>query len=239
MDTEAHELIAAYALDALDRDDRDRVEALLDSSAEAREELRSFAEVSAALAVGVIGPAPSLQLRDRILADARAEPPNVVPFERPQERRTRRTAPILSFAAAAAAVVAVGVGVWGISVAGELDDTRTALDRERDVSAVLSDPTARTVSLASGSGRLVVAEDGGAVLVVQGLDEAPAGKAYQVWIMEGAQPKAAGTFSGAHDRDVVPVSGAVRDDNVVAVTLEDAAGVEQPTSPPLLASQPV
>ena len=50
MDAESHELIAAYALDALDPDDRARAKELLASSEEAREELRAFSEVATAMA---------------------------------------------------------------------------------------------------------------------------------------------------------------------------------------------
>ncbi len=42
MDAETHELIAGYALDALDAADRARAEELFERSEEAREELRSY-----------------------------------------------------------------------------------------------------------------------------------------------------------------------------------------------------
>jgi anti-sigma factor RsiW len=82
MDTETHELIAGYALDALDDVDRLAVEELLATSEEAREELRSFAEVAAALAVGATATEPTQGLRDRIIESARAERQVVVPFAR-------------------------------------------------------------------------------------------------------------------------------------------------------------
>ncbi len=50
---------------------------------------------------------------------------------------------------------------------------------------MLADPTATTVALESGSGRVVVAADGSAVLVVDDLAAAPAGKTYQAWVVEG------------------------------------------------------
>lgn len=237
MDIETHELIAAYALDALDDADHSRVDELLATSAEAREELRSFAEVSAALAVGVCGPAPRPDLRERILAGARAEPQNVVPFERHASKRS--LAPVLGTATAIAAAVAIGLGIWGVSLAGKLDDTRSALQRERTASTILGDPTARTVSLSSGSGKLVVDPAGRAVLVVEGLAPAPAGKTYEVWIMHGVEPSAAGTFVSGGKRNVVPVAGTVDADSVVAVTVEEAGGVDAPTSAPVVASQPV
>ena len=101
MDAETHELIAGYALDALDEADRARAKELLASSEEAREELRSLTEVAAAMATASAGPAPAAGLRDRILDAARAEPQNVVSLE--ERRRSRRLVPVLGTAAAVAA----------------------------------------------------------------------------------------------------------------------------------------
>lgn len=238
MDAEAHELIAAFAIDALDEADRARAKELLATSAEARAQLRAFSEVSAALAVATVGPPPPAGLRERILSEARAEGQVVVPFERPGAGR-RNVTRMLGAVAAVAAVVAVGLGVWGLDVAGELDDTRAALDRAQAVTTVLGDPSAQTVSLAAGSGKLVVGSDGAAVLVVDGLDEAPAGKTYQVWIVTGDEAASAGTFTGGTRRDVILVGGAVAPDQVVAVTVEDAPGTTAPTSTPIVATRPV
>ncbi|MFN8224692.1 MAG: anti-sigma factor [Gaiellales bacterium] len=236
MDTESHELIAAYALDALGDDDRRRVEELLEVSAEAREELRSFVEVGAALATATTaGAAPSPDLRDRILAAARAEAQVVVPFERPAARRARLV-PILSATTAIAATVALGLGLWATSLNGELGDTRSALAHERNVGTVLADPTARTVSLQQTSGKLVVDGAGAAVLVVDGIELAPAGKTYEVWVIDGDVANPAGLFRGGSGRAVVPLEHPVSTGSVVAVTVEDAAGAPKPTSAPIVTS---
>ena len=170
MDAETHELIAGYALDALDPADRARAEELLTQSEEAREELRSYGDVSTALAVAATGPAPSADLRGRILAAARAEQQTVVSLD---ERRRSRGVPVLGAVAAVAAAAAVALGIWGAVNANDLDDARTALERERATSALLADPDAQTVALESGSGRLVVGEGGDAVLVLDELGAAP------------------------------------------------------------------
>ena len=68
METDIHELSAAYALDALDPLEREAFEAHLDGCPRCQEELASFWEVSGALAVAADGPAPSPELRERILA---------------------------------------------------------------------------------------------------------------------------------------------------------------------------
>src|SRR5262245_64811389 len=103
VDTESHELIAGYALDALDDADRARAEALLESSEEAREELRAYSDVATAMATAVSGPAPPHELRERILGAVRAEPQHVVSLD---ERRRARAGPVLAGCAALAACAA-------------------------------------------------------------------------------------------------------------------------------------
>jgi anti-sigma factor RsiW len=233
---EIHDLTAGYALDALDPPEREAYEAHLAGCARCREELASFSEVAGALAVAAGGPAPSPALRERVLQAAREDGAQVVPLD---ARRRSRAVPVLAAVAAVAAVVALGLGIWGTSVSGDLDDARSALERERQAAAVLADPDAQTVALASGTGRLVVDEDGAAVLVVGGLEPAPSGKTYQAWIVDAGTPASAGVFPAGGDATVVPLEGAVPDGAVVAVTVEQAGGAEAPTTQPVVASQPV
>jgi anti-sigma-K factor RskA len=233
---EIHDLTAGYALDALDAPEREAYEAHLAGCARCREELASFSEVAGALAVAAGGPAPDPALRERVLRAAREDGAQVVPLA---TRRRSPAVPVLSAVAAVAAVVALGLGIWGASVSGDLDDTRSALERERQAAAVLADPDARTVALASGSGRLVVGEDGAAVLVVGGLEPAPSGKTYQAWIVDAGTPASAGVFAAGSEATVVPLGGDVPDGAVVAVTVEQAGGADAPTTQPVVASRPV
>ena len=102
-----HELTAAYALDALDDDDRRAFEAHLAECDDCRTELTSLGETVGALAYAAEGPAPPPDLRGRILTAARAEPPKVVAL---RPRRTRLYAGI-AVAAAACAGLAIGLSV--------------------------------------------------------------------------------------------------------------------------------
>jgi anti-sigma factor RsiW len=235
MENGIHELTAGYALDVLDADERWAYETHLVSCERCRDELTSFWETAEALAVAASGPAPSQGLRGRILAAAAEERQVVVPLE---SRRQRRLAPVLGAAAAVAAVVALAVGLWASQLSGDLDEARLALEQERAAAAVLADPDARTIALEAGDGRLVVGESGRAVLVLDGLDPAPAGKTYEMWILEGETPVPAGVFTGSDDRDVVPVGGSVEAGNRVAVTVEDGP-VDAPTTAPIIASEAV
>lgn len=233
METGIHELTAAYALDALDPDERSAYEAHLSGCEQCQKELESLWQTTEALAVAASGPEPSAALRERILADARAKPPrNVVPLE----PRRRRTVPVLAAAAAIAAVVALGVGLWASSLSRQLDDARTALDRERMAAAIVANPDSRTIALDAGTGRLVVDPDGRAALVLHGLGPAPRGKTYETWIVEGEVPRPAGLFPGQDGIDVVAVDGQVGSGTVVAVTIEPVGGVDAPSTTPIVAS---
>jgi anti-sigma factor RsiW len=233
-----HQLTAGYALDALDPEERREYEAHLSTCAHCQDELASFWETTEALAVAASGPEASPELRERILAEVRAEPPQVVPFE----PRRRRAVPVLAAAAAIAALVALGVGFWASDLSSQLDETRAALDRERAAARVLVDPGARSVSLQAGEGRLVVNQQGEAVLVLHGVDPAPAGKTYEMWIVPGgdiASANRAGLFSGRDGSELERLEGTVRVGDVVAVTIEPAGGVDAPTTAPIIASDPV
>ena len=235
MDAESHELIAGYALDALDDADRARAKELLASSEEAREELRSLTEVASAMATAAVGPAPTPGLRGRILDAARAEPQSVVSLE---ERRHSRLVPVLGVAAGVAACAALALGLWGASVSSDLDEARATLARVRAAAAALAQP-ASEASLHGARGRLVVGRDGTAVLVVSGVPPLPAGKTYQVWVIDGGRPVSGGLFAPAAGTQAIPVAGSVRNGSVVAVTVEDDGGAQAPTGEPVIASAPV
>jgi|SRR6187551_228494 len=237
MEAGIHELTAGYALDALDPDERRAYEAHLVGCEQCQHELESFWETTEALAVAASGPAPSPALRERILADVRAEPPqNVVPLA---PRGSRRVVPVLAGVAAVAAVAALALGIYATSVSSDLDETRDALTRSRAGAALVADPTSRTVEMAPGGGRLFVGLDGQAALVLPDLGEAPTGKTYQAWVIEDGNPISAGTFPGENGIDVVLLDGDVAEGEVVAVTLERAGGAEKPSLPPVVTSDPV
>ena len=151
MDAELHELSAGYALDALEPDERDAFERHLADCPECQEEIASFWEVAGALAVAADGPAPSPELRDRILADARAEKQTVVSLD-----SRRRISPVLAAVTAVAAAVAIGLGIYAVSLNNDLDATRSALTAQENAAALLADSSATSVALQSGTGRLVV-----------------------------------------------------------------------------------
>jgi anti-sigma-K factor RskA len=219
MAADPHANVAPYALDALDADEEREFEEHLASCEACREELASLREATAALAYGAVGPAPPPELKERILAEAAAERPNVVSL--PQRRSW--TAP-LAAAAAIAAAVAIGVGVYAATRPASTDP----------LASVLAQPGAKLVPMGD-RGALAVAPDGTAAIALT-VPRAPAGKTYEAWVIRDGAAQRAGLFSGA---TVLRIDRPVKPGSVVAVTLERAGGVDAPTSKPLAATKEV
>jgi anti-sigma-K factor RskA len=205
---ELHDLAAAYALDALDPEDRWTYERHLDTCERCRNEVEALRETASELAYAAEGPAPPPELRDRILQEARAgKPAEVVPLRR------RWLFPVTAVAAVAASVAAIGLAV---------NELRDEAPGERVV-AIKSE---------SAAGNLIVAGDEATLVVC--LEEAPAGKTYEAWVIERETPRPAGLFPGGCQS--VPLEERVSSGDVVAVTLEDEGGAEAPTSDVLLSA---
>jgi anti-sigma-K factor RskA len=209
---ELHDLAAAYALDALDPEDRWTHERHLDECERCRDEVAKLRETATELAYVTEGPAPSPELRDRILREARAgAPAEVVPLRR------RWLLPATAAAAVAAAAAAVALGLWANSLRGD------SAPVEQRVVPVQSEDAA---------GNLIVAGDEGTLVVC--LEEAPSGKTYEAWVIEGQTPRPAGLFAGGCQS--VPLEEPVARGDTVAVTLEDEGGAPAPTSDVLLSA---
>jgi anti-sigma-K factor RskA len=206
--TGIHELSAAYALDALDADERGEFEEHLTHCPECREAVASFQETASALAHHVEMPPPPPSLRDRILEQARRERSNVVPL------RPRWVFPATATVAAVAACAAIGFGIWAATLNNRLAERPEA------------------VGLTGANGSLIVSPAREGTLVVRNLDPAPAGKTYEAWVIKSGTPLPAGTFTGG-GRVAFVLTRPVPDGAIVAVTLERAGGVAKPTTTPL------
>jgi anti-sigma-K factor RskA len=219
MADDVHAQVGPYALDALDEGEERSFEEHLALCERCREELAGLREAAASLAYGAPRAVPPPDLKERILAQARAERRNVVPL-RP---RRNWTAP-LAAAAAVAVCAAIVLGIWAASLANEQDP----------IESVLSKPGARLVSMGK-TGGVAVAPDGSAVLVLA-VPRAPSGKTYEAWVIRAGEPKRAGLFPGRSGTSIVRIDRPVRPGEVVAVTLERAGGVSKPTTKPLAVS---
>jgi anti-sigma factor RsiW len=227
-----HDLVAPYALDALDVDERAEFERHLADCDRCSRELRELQDAATALAWTTVGPEPPPDLRGRILERAREEA-QVVPLE----RRRPWVVPFLGAAAAAAACVAVGLGLWAASLSSDLDrerDLRTAQGRALQI---VGDRGAQVVPLQGADGSLVVARNGRAALVVCGLDAAPSGEVYMAWTIRGSVSRA-GAFDATTDGcTAAPLDRTVAPGVTVAVTRERDPDAQVPSTDPLFTAQ--
>ena len=221
---DVHELTAAYALDALDAEERARYEEHLALCDACRAELAQLRDTAGALAYAAEGPPPAPELRARILAAAAAD--NVVPI-----RRRAWAVPALAVAACAIAALAV----WAATLSHSLSQERQARADAASALAVLADPRASRAALTGAAGTVAIDTDGHGVLVVRGLAEAPAGKTYEAWVIPpGAAPRAAGLFRGGTGTTVVPLTVDVPRGATIAATVERAGGVARSKASPFI-----
>jgi len=232
-----NELTAAYALDALDPDESRAYEEHLAGCAICQDNLAALSGTMVQLAFAAPPVDPPPELRERILAAVRAErddparatreepaaaePTNIVPL-RPRRAWTRPRFAIAG-AVAVAACLLIGLVAWNVSLSNRLDKARSALT---------------TVPLQGANGSVVVGAGNNGVLVVSNLDQAPAGKTYEAWVIDDGAASPAGTFGGG-GTVAVKLEHPVRTGSVVAVTVERAGGAEQPTTKPFITSKPV
>jgi anti-sigma factor RsiW len=235
------ELLGAYALDAVDDDEREAVEEHLRACAACRDEVAQHREVAAHLVDGAA--APPQQLWGRIASALHADAPPeglapVFPFSARPSRRRAAAALV-----GAAALVAAALGVLGWQVARQdhqvasLGAAVSSTGLARAASAALADPRARVAVLASPDGRVqvtgVLEPDGTGYLVrATALPALPPGMTYQLWGVVGAQKISLGVI-GANPSVVAFHAGPGT--SALAVTAEAGGGVVQSTHAPVVA----
>ncbi|MGH9133060.1 MAG: anti-sigma factor domain-containing protein, partial [Ilumatobacteraceae bacterium] len=190
-DIDIHHLAAAYALDALDSRERAAFEAHYPSCEVCRADVVDFRATLAVVAEAE-AVAPPDQLKGRLL-DEIARTRQLSPFlpssvtDLAERRRRRRRWTATAVAAAAAA----GVFTAGALVIDDSDEPAYATELVN----VLQHSDARFATLDGGAreGDVRVAWSGGAervVVLADDLPEAPAGMAYELWMIDadGAAP---------------------------------------------------
>ena len=182
---EIRELLAAYAIDAVDDDERAAVDEYLAGDADARDEVVSI-QRAAALLAHTGGPPPAgvwerleAAIREAAGPDGTAPPPRLVPAGRPDPRPNRAW----QWLSVAALVVALAFFSLWIVDRGSGSDP--ALDTAALARAAASAPGARHADLRDPDGntvaRAVVLRDGTGYLTstkLQALDE---DQTYQLW----------------------------------------------------------
>lgn len=233
---DARDLLAAYALDAVDDLDRRVVGRLLAADPDARRELDEHREVVAAFTVDV---APPADLRDRVLAQIASVPQveastagarGVGGSAGASPRRPRRWTVV---AAAAAVAVAITVPTT-LAVQARQEQARLQAQAQT-VATMLADPSAEIVRgemVGGGDASALVADDR-VLFSVTDLPRAGSAEDYQLWLVEGEAMVSAGVFDARDDGSAALLVDAAGSAGV-AVTLEPAGGSPQPTSDPLV-----
>lgn len=258
-------MLPLQALSSLDGDDAQAMELHLNSCSDCRAELDVWLSSSATLAYAAEPLEPSPGVRSRILETVRAEArvgesKTVLPFA--ARERDALPAPTWSrsfIAIAAVIILALIAGIaalWGQNrkasavIAGltkQLNETTARLNEDHLVMEVLMAPGARKAELSgtnqAPAAHAMVAVDNTtrrAVFMVQGLPQAPAGKAYQLWFIAGAKPMPGKVFKTDPNGKAMMmddnVSGEALAAGIFAVTLEPEDGVRAPTGPMVLKS---
>jgi len=236
---EAAQFLGAYALDAVDADEREAIERHLDDCPRCRAEVADHRTVSSFL--GSAGGRAPDGLWDRIAGSLEEAPPElrlapVVPIK---DRRSVSMRVGAAVAAVAAGVIAV-LGAEVVHLSDKVDHMSTP---ERADTALLSaatqalaDPHAQRVSMRSPDGA-VTAEaallpDGTGFLVADDLPALPNDRTYQLWALANGQKISAGVL-GANPR-VVAFRYAASGLSGFAVTNEHAGGVSESQNSPLI-----
>ncbi len=199
-------------------------------------EMKQAKRIAAVIGASAPQQAPSSKLRKRILAAAG------------YDQRSYGLAPWLGALAALCFVAAIYFGGRERSYMEEMGNLRMQmrqqnieLTRLNEIMTIMNGVNTREVTFGAGpKGKVFVNPTAGVVLMATNLPPAPAGKAYEMWVIPkgaGAKPVPAGLFQSQPDGTATnvltgPVDVAAL--GAIAVTLEDAAGAAQPTSTPLI-----
>lgn len=246
---EVVELLGAYALDALEGDERQAVESHAAGCSLCRAEIADHREVAGLLTPGWAKPPPGLW--EKIAASLEEVPPplNLAPViaMKPGAGRTtqagfpRRRSVVTGIAAMVAIAAVTVVGFLGFRVA---DDNRRFAqlaigqhgeELQRTVNAALAEPQARKVALRSDDGArtadAVVLPDGTGYLVRSNLPALTADKTYQLWALVGTSRISVGVLGNEATIASFKMDGDVWG---LAITQEAAGGVESTKKSPIV-----
>ena len=254
------DLLGAYALDAVDPDEREQVELALIDHPEWRDEVAGHLEVAALLA-HTGAPAPE-GLWGRIAGALEEAPPAlrlaVVPAGSPDpmapprsvsapvvdldaERRHRRS-PAAMILGAVAATTILFLGIVAVRQEQRLDrqEQELLLPSVDELAAeALADPDSREAVLESEDGALaakaVVQPDGTGYLLGEELPDLAGDRTYQLWgVTESGTVVSLGVFGPQPQTATFQVDGEV---SAFALTEEVEGGVVTSANPPVVAGE--
>ncbi len=237
--------LGVYALDALDADEREAVEAHLRECGACQAEVAEHLEVAAVLAAPAWSRAPE-GLWDKIAGSLEETPP---PLQMPPapapvvpiDAGRRRFRPLEVAVAAVAAAALALVGVMGLKIVDDerridaLQEQARGADLSRTVEAAVADPTARRVDLRSPDARFVaqavLLPDGTGYLVDSNLPDMGGDRTYQLWAVVGTNRISVGVLG---PKPGIAAFKAPGQTSALAITAETAGGVVLTQNQPLV-----
>jgi anti-sigma-K factor RskA len=228
-----HLLTGAYALDALDDDERAELEAHLATCEDCASEIRGLRATAATLGAAESSPV-SPAFHDAVMAQVRAtrQLPPVGGASDDDGRvawlvhRARRTSRAVMGVAAALLLVAAGLGAVAVH---EHQQARDAQQVAAQMSAVLAAPDARQVTKGDLARAVVSDSLGEAVFVAGTMPSVDADHVLQLWVLDGG----ARSVGLIHGRETLLAHG-IRPGASFGVTVEPAGGSKQPTTAPIM-----
>jgi anti-sigma-K factor RskA len=237
MSPELHALAGAYALDALETDERAEFEGHLAGCEDCAEEVRSFHTAAAEL-THLTEVAPPAQLRTDVLDAISRVRPLAPPTDSLIDlRRAPRRKWVWQLTAAACALIAIIAGIWGYQQHQDARRAHTAVGSSA-IETVLNAPDATAISGPVGTGHATVLyskSEKKVVLIGRAIPALPKDKSYQLWLVSqdsSGKPIyiSAGTFAPDASGNVsTSATGDLSTTAKMGISIEPAGGSPQPT----------
>jgi anti-sigma-K factor RskA len=218
--------LVAFALGALEPSEERAVEAHTPSCARCTRELEALVPTVAVLGESVEQLEPPPELRERVLAEVRAD---VARSQAEREAAPRRPARrgwrgLIMRPALAVGLAIVIAAIGGYVLAGN------------DGGGGPDETTVPVVAQQGIGGTLAVGEDS-SMLDLEGLAQLKGSEVYQVWVAKGQSLRPSSSFiPDANGRAMTAVDGQLPSGTKVLVTREPRAGLTAPTSGVLLSA---
>ncbi|WP_028647956.1 anti-sigma factor domain-containing protein [Nocardiopsis sp. CNT312] len=256
-DIDAHGLIAGYAVDALEPEERAAVERHLPGCEDCRRDLGEFRETLVRLAYAEAAPPPEdlwSRIRDTA-AGTRQFPPQRVPGSAGTEGSDPPSAEVEAggapgtvvagparwwshrlpwLVAAACALVAVVLGGTLVSFERSMDQMSA---HSAEVEALLAAPDTHMHEGPLGEGARATVftsyEMDALMLVAEGLPDTPPGMQYQMWYVDEDGMRSAGMLSLSSDGRYSGMAHDMGSPVQVGVSLEPEGGMPEPSEQPM------
>jgi anti-sigma-K factor RskA len=233
---EAHALVGAYALDALEGEEKAVFERHLEHCEACRDELAGFAETAARLATAQ-AMAPPAGLKASTMAEVgrtRQLSHRTIPLREDRAHHGRLPARrwrVAGVAAALALVLGVSVAVGlGLSSGDPRPDQMS-----HEIAAVLAAPDAEMINAhvrTGGMATVVMSKhDARLVFVARGLAQLDSSKCYELWLVGPARDREVGTLPSPNGSVTGPLLASdIQAGERLGLSVEPAVGSPRPTT---------